>query len=264
MEYTIIRSDELTHHGIKGQKWGVRRFQNEDRTWTEAGKERYGSGNDGDKKSSGGSAGSSKSGRKGLTDGQKKALKTAAVVAGTAAVAGLAVYAGTKYVDAVKTEAFNQTMESGKRAIAQQESMSKAWRDIAKDYNLMDKDLVDFTSARDRERDLKSVTDTANFNSSSFKNARATLKGNGVRSIPEIASREGRLTSARQSHENHFKDNLSKAGYSFEDYRGKKGRTINIYDTRTAEGKKRMAAHVSGKDKWGPLEYQYINKLNNH
>ncbi len=34
----------LYHHGIKGQKWGVRRFQNEDGTWTEAGKKRYGSG----------------------------------------------------------------------------------------------------------------------------------------------------------------------------------------------------------------------------
>lgn len=37
-------SDELYHHGIKGQKWGVRRFQNLDRTWTEAGKIRYGKG----------------------------------------------------------------------------------------------------------------------------------------------------------------------------------------------------------------------------
>lgn len=32
----------LSHHGILGQKWGVRRFQNVDRTWTAAGKERYG------------------------------------------------------------------------------------------------------------------------------------------------------------------------------------------------------------------------------
>jgi len=32
----------LTHSGIKGQKWGVRRYQNEDRTWTAEGKIRYG------------------------------------------------------------------------------------------------------------------------------------------------------------------------------------------------------------------------------
>lgn len=31
----------IAHHGIKGQKWGVRRFQNEDGSLTKAGKERY-------------------------------------------------------------------------------------------------------------------------------------------------------------------------------------------------------------------------------
>lgn len=33
-------SNELYHHGILGQKWGVRRFQNEDGTYTRDGKER--------------------------------------------------------------------------------------------------------------------------------------------------------------------------------------------------------------------------------
>lgn len=31
----------LMHHGIKGQKWGVRRYQNEDGSYTAAGRERY-------------------------------------------------------------------------------------------------------------------------------------------------------------------------------------------------------------------------------
>ena len=37
-------SDELYHHGIKGQKWGIRRYQNEDGTLTSEGKKRYGKG----------------------------------------------------------------------------------------------------------------------------------------------------------------------------------------------------------------------------
>lgn len=32
----------LVHHGIKGQRWGVRRFQNENGTLTTLGKKRYG------------------------------------------------------------------------------------------------------------------------------------------------------------------------------------------------------------------------------
>lgn len=32
---------ELYHHGIKGQKWGIRRYQNEDGTRTELGKKKY-------------------------------------------------------------------------------------------------------------------------------------------------------------------------------------------------------------------------------
>ena len=34
-------NDDLLHYGIKGQKWGIRRYQNEDGTLTEAGKKRY-------------------------------------------------------------------------------------------------------------------------------------------------------------------------------------------------------------------------------
>lgn len=35
-------NDEIQHHGIKGQRWGVRRFQNEDGSLTAKGRKRYG------------------------------------------------------------------------------------------------------------------------------------------------------------------------------------------------------------------------------
>ena len=49
--WTCTRQGELYHHGIKGQKWGVRRFQNKDGSLTPAGKRRYDEPNDGRKTS---------------------------------------------------------------------------------------------------------------------------------------------------------------------------------------------------------------------
>ena len=39
--YHFIRESDLAHHGILGQKWGVRRYQHPDGTLTTAGKKRY-------------------------------------------------------------------------------------------------------------------------------------------------------------------------------------------------------------------------------
>ena len=130
---SFISQNELYHHGIKGMKWGVRRFQNEDGSLTTAGKKRYGDESTGsDKKTS--SNNGSKTPRKGLIARRKDSLtqkyiargysqtaaktmaeqrmRTEAVLAvvGTVAVTAVAIKAarriGQDYVD--------QTFKSGK------------------------------------------------------------------------------------------------------------------------------------------------------
>ena len=130
---SFISQNELYHHGIKGMKWGVRRFQNEDGALTTAGKKRYEDESTGsDKKTS--SNNGSKTPRKGLIARRKDSLtqkyiakgysqtaaktmaeqrmRTEAVLAvvGTVAVTAVAIKVarriGQDYVD--------QTFKSGK------------------------------------------------------------------------------------------------------------------------------------------------------
>lgn len=78
--------NELTHYGILGMKWGVRRYQNPDGTLTEAGKKR---------------------------DQRLRRVKTGAAIAGAG---GLAVASGAAALKTAKKhpELFEQTIKAGK------------------------------------------------------------------------------------------------------------------------------------------------------
>lgn len=96
--------DYIKHHGIKGQRWGVRRYQNEDGSLTNAGEKRY-------SKSDGNDSNGDKSGeksKKGLLERvdsfdkkMKQVEKVLAYAVGgtlvaTAATAGIVTYAQMK------------------------------------------------------------------------------------------------------------------------------------------------------------------------
>lgn len=79
----------LAHHGIKGQKWGVRRFQNEDGTLTDVGKKRYNSPTD--RLNNLKTKYTDSDGR--LNEDAKQKLRKAAAIAGGVALAGGLAYA---------------------------------------------------------------------------------------------------------------------------------------------------------------------------
>lgn len=88
----------LSHHGVLGMKWGIRRFQNQDGTLTEAGKSRY----SGDSKASG------------LSSERKQQLAKGAKLAAGFAVGVAAGYAISKSNPAV----LNKLISNGSKFVA--------------------------------------------------------------------------------------------------------------------------------------------------
>lgn len=116
--------DYLMHHGIRGQKWGIRRFQNADGSLTAAGKKRQRNGEENEEQNEAQT-------KKGLSKGQKAAI----AIGATAVAAGLAGYGAYK---------LKQTMgEIDRRA-----TDKLVERDLAKSKDLLFKSISESGDAR--------------------------------------------------------------------------------------------------------------------
>lgn len=157
----------LAHHGILGQRWGVRRFQNKDGTYTSAGKKRY-SDKDSNKE-------------KFWTDDRKKLAKRIAI--GTAAVAGIALASYGTYklykngkldplIDKLSQKGQNELKGViDNAAVDHKDSLSKT----SKLYSLLDNKNP--TGDRDNCKDL-AVTAACRANGKNVVAGHNTIKGN--------------------------------------------------------------------------------------
>lgn len=119
MRYEL--NNELLHFGIKGQKWGVRRFQNDDGSLTATGKERYLEDDQSDKEK---------------IDRRKNIAKKVAVGAGLVATALISSYLTTKVSNAKSNrESKSFISDCCSTTVSEASFFLSQYKDIAKNHH---------------------------------------------------------------------------------------------------------------------------------
>lgn len=139
----------LAHHGIKGQKWGIRRYQNEDGTLTAEGKARQKNGE------------SSKRDSSGNADKIKKVAKYAAIGAGAVALTAATVYVAKNSDAKRKFDAIVGSVKSAKvKELPEIKGIRKSRaEDAINRMALSDKELREKINRLKTEKELKTLTD---------------------------------------------------------------------------------------------------------
>lgn len=157
----------LAHHGIKGQRWGVRRYQNEDGSYTDEGAKRRRVGD-----SSGGSS----------SDKLKKAAKIGAVIAGAALASygAYKLYQMNRPVSDFTLYGFSQKLPSEKRSIGT----------FAKDTASKIAEKVRESGIKDKlkESSKKALKETGEFAKKSVKKAGEAAASAALASLGTIAA----------------------------------------------------------------------------
>lgn len=198
--YYYVYSDELYHHGIKGQKWGVRRYQNEDGSVTSAGAKRYYGGNEAVKTAKSNYKQAKKEYNKSFNNYYNKSL---------------AAWSPSKKHREANNQRFNDALEKAKKmneaktAYKQAKVSDKFERKIAKSKANDDKIMAARAKNRDRlsnkwEKKIskgKMTRETANKRLSDFDNGtKAVAAGN--RHYNQVLSNYSKMKVASLSDKN--------------------------------------------------------------
>ena len=187
-------SDSLMHYGVKGMKWGVRRYQNRDGSYTSAGKK-----------------------HRGISNSTKKNLKVAAKVG-----AGLAVVGGIAYLKSRSSDPEVMMSDYEKTCGSEAKRRLDDYQDLYENNkNAVDNHWPSATSKMCRQNARVIRNDTKEFekmisDSDDYIRSKITAKGRDKGSLRQLDSVTSRLNSdvdAMYSIADKFDDLADRADY---------------------------------------------------